>query len=129
MTDVSNYKDLIDSRDVISRIDELTEELAAYPSDANDEMDQDGEAMREELDQLKNLAEEASNYASDWGHGETLIRDSYFKEYAMDLADDIGAVSADAHWPNSCIDWDQAARELQVDYTAIDFGGVAYWIR
>jgi hypothetical protein len=29
----------------------------------------------------------------------------------------------------SCIDWDQAARELQVDYFDVDFDGVTYWIR
>jgi antirestriction protein len=34
------------------------------------------------------------------------------KAFAQELADDIGAVDTDIGWPNSCIDWDQAAREL-----------------
>ena len=29
----------------------------------------------------------------------------------------------------TCIDWAQAARELRMDYTSVDFDGVTYWIR
>jgi hypothetical protein len=76
------------------------------------------------------LAEEAEGYASDWADGAAvLIRDSYFETYAQELADDIGAINSDASWPNDCIDWERAARELQMDYTAVDFDGVTYWIR
>lgn len=63
------------------------------------------------------------------GHGESLIRDSYFEEYAEQLADDIGAIDRNAKWPVNCIDWEKAARELQYDYTEVDFDGEAYWIR
>jgi hypothetical protein len=66
---------------------------------------------------------------SDWQYGAQLIRDSYFKRYAMKLADDIGAIDHDATWPQTCIDWDQAARELQMDYIPVDFDGVDYWVR
>jgi hypothetical protein len=58
-----------------------------------------------------------------------MIRDSYFKEYAQEFAEDIGAINKNASWPNTCIDWDQAARELQMDYTSVNFDGVTYWIR
>ena len=74
------------------------------------------------------MADEAEGY-SDWLHGATLIRDSYFKTYAQQFADDIGAVNSEAGWPNSCIDWEQAADELQMDYTAIEFDGVTDWVR
>lgn len=130
MNTISNTDDIIDSRDVIARIESLeserdadpenrtAEEWAAYyPDDAA------------ELAALTSLADQAEGYASDWHHGEVLIRDSYFKEYAMQLADDIGAINRDASWPNTCIDWDQAARELQMDYTAVEFDGVTYWVR
>jgi len=86
-------------------------------------------ADAQELRDLKALAEQAEDYALDWAYGETWIRDSYFKEYAMNLAVDIGAVNANATWPNNCIDWDRAARELQTDYTSVEFAGVTYWIR
>ena len=32
-------------------------------------------------------------------------------------------------WPYTCIDWEQAARELRYDYTSVDFDDVTYWIR
>lgn len=85
---------------------------------------------------LLKLAEEAAQYAPDWEHGETLIRDSYFKEYAQELAEDCAPFPRNSPegkalemWPYRCTDWDQAARELQMDYTAVDFDGVTYWIR
>jgi hypothetical protein len=64
----------------------------------------------------------------DW-YPVTLIRDSYFKDYAQELAEDIGAINSDASWPNNCIDWDKAARELQMDYSSVEFDGVTYHYR
>lgn len=118
--EITNSEDVIDSRDVIARI-------AALESDAEDGVLLEGEA--EELAALKALAAEAEGYAADWQYGETLIRDSYFREYAMELAEGLGVIPAGLSWPCTCIDWDQAARELQMDYTAVDFDGVTYWVR
>lgn len=87
------------------------------------------EDEREELSQLRELAEEASGYAADWEHGEALIRDSYFETYAETLADDIGAIDSNATWPLNHIDWEAAADELKIDYTSVSFGGVDYWVR
>jgi|SRR6185369_3316708 len=125
-TSISNAEDVIDSRDVIARIEELESELEAEHDDSevDDVLD-----MKAELAILKALAEEAEDYAGDWRHGEALIRDSYFVEYAQQLAEDIGAIDKAASWPNTCIDWEQAARELQQDYTSVEFDGVTYWIR
>jgi len=132
---ISNYDDIIDSRDVIARIAELREEIAGIEGDEFDfakiggPEDPVSSDLRDELAELEALASEGENAAPDWEHGETLIRDSYFKQFAQQFADDIGAINAEASWPNSCIDWDQAARELQMDYTPIEFGDVTYWIR
>jgi hypothetical protein len=141
---ISNSDDIIDSRDVIARIDELREEREALQerfdeakesqSPAAIEQTEDELATwdaenAEELKALESLADEASGYAADWQYGEALIRDSYFKTYAQELAEDIGAINRDATWPNNCIDWDQATRELQMDYTSVSFDGVDYWIR
>ena len=154
MATFDKYSDVIDSRDVISRIekleaerealDETVEEMdadynrASYGEDGteHDALIQARKALEEwdddnadELRILKALADEASGYAADWLYGKALIRDSYFRDYAMQLAEDIGAIDSNASWPNTCIDWDQAAREHQMDYTAVDFDGVTYWIR
>lgn len=116
---VDNNDDIIDSRDVIDRI----AELESIPVIDREPEEQD------ELDALSALAEEASGYAPDWEYGEALIRDSYFVEYAQQFAEDIGAIHTDAQWPVYAIDWERAARDLRIDYTAVDFDGVTYWIR
>jgi hypothetical protein len=143
MTDtISNTDDVIDSRDVIARIDELTAEIEGAYDEARGDVEEyppivewmeraDNPLQDEiaELEKLKALATEAEGYAADWHHGETLIRDSYFEEYAQELAEDCGMIERDVKWPYTCIDWEQAARELQMDYTSVDFDGVTYWVR
>jgi len=119
---ISNDDDTIDSRDVIARIEELASELR----DEDCLSKEDGEELRT----LRALAEEAEGYAADWHHGETLIRDSHFKDYAQELAESTGDVDfSKLTWPLTCIDWEQAARELKMDYTSVEFDGVTYWIR
>jgi hypothetical protein len=86
------------------------------------------EEEQEELEALEALAAQCEGYG-DWEHGEALIRGSYFEEYAQELAEDIGAIDRNASWPNTCIDWEQAARELAMDYTQVDFDGVTYLMR
>lgn len=109
----TNTDDIIDSRDIIEAIAELRE--------SRDDMTT--------LAALEAVAECASDYAADWQYGETLIRDSYFEDYAQQLAEDVGAIDPHAQWPMTCIDWQRAARELRMDYTAVDFDGVTYWVR
>lgn len=122
MREITNSDDIIDSRDVIERI----RELEAQQDDAEDgELD---DYEEQELADLRELASDGERLA-DWTYGETLIRDGYFEDYARDLADDLGLIASDAQWPATCIDWAQAARELQMDYTSLDFAGETYWAR
>lgn len=130
---ITNDTDIIDSRDVIARIAYL---------EASDCQEPDGEGCasvdacpscygdaEEELKALKDLQDEAEGYAGDWRYGAALIRDTYFTEYAEQLAEDIGAIDRNATWPLSHIDWEAAADELKTDYTSVSFGGTDYWIR
>ena len=123
-TPPTNMDNVIDSRDVIERIEELEAEIEIETEDEG-EPDPDGV---EELAILKALADEGEG-SPDWPHGETLIRDSYFEEYAQELAEDCCDMLDTNQWPLHCIDWEQAARELQLDYISIEFDGVDYWIR
>lgn len=66
---------------------------------------------------------------SSWTYGVTLIRDSYFEDYAQQMAEDIGAINRDATWPLNHIDWEAAAEALKGDYTSAEFDGVTYWAR
>jgi hypothetical protein len=127
-TTVDNYQDVLDSRDIEERISTLEELRDAAAEGSMDPME---ENESEELAALIELRDEAQGYSEDWKYGSTLIRDSYFQTYAQELADDIGATNSEAaqSWPLTCIDWEQAARELQQDYTSVEFDGVTYWVR
>jgi hypothetical protein len=149
MGEIRNDQDVIDSRDVIERLEEL--EAIALPvynvETQTDEFDpsidkDEREEARRELFALRELIDQAEGYAEDWSYGVVLIRDSYFEEYAQEWASDIGAYGhplymepgtrpqdMSTRWPFTCIDWEQAARELQDDYTAVNFDGVTYWVR
>jgi hypothetical protein len=124
-TPITNNMDLIDSRDVIARIRYLNIGYLDAPGIKCDEADIED---LEELKALTALAEEASG-SPDWKYGEALIRDSYFQDYARELAEDCGMLKDSNTWPGRCIDWDKAVKELQYDYISVDFGGIDYWIR
>lgn len=127
---VDNSQDVLDSRDVVERVEELRDELDHEGEDLSGATLYDEDEERAELATLEALLEQLSWAGSDRPEdGLTLVRDSFFQEYAMELADDLGVLPAEYAWPTSCIDWVQAARELQMDYTPVEFAGVTYWVR
>lgn len=80
----------------------------------------------EDLSRLERLHEQAVDYVTDYNYGATLIRDTAFKDYTIELANDI--CTQEFHsWPFNCIDWDFAAEELKYDYVEVDFGGISYY--
>jgi antirestriction protein len=140
---ISNTDDVIDSRDVIARIEELEGERGALVSDLEEAdetniiesehaakiaitaWDEENEA---ELKALEALAEEAEGYAPDWRYGAALVRDSYFEDYARELLEDCGDIPRNLpHYIE--IDWEATARNIRADYTEVDFDGVSYWVR
>jgi len=135
MREISEGDSIIDSRDVIKRIEELEDERAASTSTEGTpeeiehsltEWDEGEEG--EELARLNKLADQGEG-SPDWPYGEALISDDYFEEYAQELAEDIGAIAKDAPWPASYIDWKAAAEALQQDYMSVEYGDTTYWIR
>jgi hypothetical protein len=124
-TEIAEGDNIIDSRDVIQRIEDLENER----ENTDDKETWDNEEDGVELRSLKALAEQTSGYADDWTHGKVLISDDYFETYAQELAEDIGAMPDTSAWPARCIDWKQAADELKQDYTAVEYGATTYWIR
>ena len=132
---ISKYDDIIDIRDVITRVEHLRQLHEPKPVDLgpNDNW-QDQDTLFAELTELETLLDDLKDsggderWEGDW-YPSTLIRDSYFKDYAQQYAEDVGAIRDDVHWPCTCIDWDQAARELQMDYSATEFNGMTYWYR
>ena len=150
---ISNTQDVIDSRDIIARIDELetvegmlqddiieaqealeSSEGARAEMQAGKELEEArgtlvdfNEENEEELSSLKAITEECENY-SDWNHGETLINEMYFTEYCMDMLVDIGYLPSDM--PSFiAIDEDQTAENMKDDYMTVDFDGTEYFMR
>jgi predicted nuclease with TOPRIM domain len=137
---VNNNQNIIDTRDLIARIEELEGEIAELEEE-RDELDEDEDGAERldeiqdelkyknaELEVLKDFAFDAE-YSPDFEYGETLIRDSYFTEYAQQFAEDIDVIPKNASWPLQFIDWEAAADALKQDYRRCDFDGVEYWVR
>lgn len=151
-TTIDNSESVLNSRDIIERIEELGAERDSFtgPCTACIESGEckgelcpecDGTGEREdatawavanpedaaELAALSKLAKDGEG-AADWHHGETLIRDDYFTKYVRELLEDCGEIPRDLpHYV--AVDWHKTAENVRVDYFPVDFDGVTYWIR
>jgi hypothetical protein len=117
---IRNTADVIDSRDVIERIEWL----------------QDQERTAEESEELTGLLAVAKEgeASPDWNYGEALIRESYFTDYIEQLIDDCYSLPEEMNsgvwpWRHITIDFEAAAEEAKADYIEVDFDGVTYLIR
>jgi len=134
--------DILYVRDIIARVEHLRELRDSLTDDDQPETLQPGtitrredvEAEMEELTRLESLLSDLEGGGGDeewegsW-YPVTLIRDSYFEDYARDFAEDIGAISQNMAWPCCHIDWAAAAESLQMDYSSVEFDGTTYWYR
>lgn len=84
---------------------------------------------RADLTAIIELVDELDGCCEDWSYGAFFIPDHRWVEYAEEYADEIGAVERNASWPNNAIDWQQAADELAMDYTTVEFDGETYYVR
>lgn len=134
--EISNTDDVIDVRDIIARVEQL--EPIRQPGAVDLGNYDDNHTAQDDLfAELATLESLLSDLVGNGGDHEwrdewypvTLIRDSYFEDYARELADDIGAVDREATWPNTYIDWEKASEALQQDYSTIEFEDVTYWYR
>ena len=138
---ISHLDDIIDVRDIIARVEELREERDDLQTALDGGSQEDINALAEwETDNAEELAELESllddlngmggdeQWEGDW-YPVTLIRGSYFQDYAQELAEECGMIDTNAKWPMTCIDWEQAARELKYDYSSVEVNGVTYWTR
>lgn len=78
------------------------------------------------LDDLKGNGGD-EQWRGDW-YPITLIRDSYFTHYALELIEDCEGIPRNL--PDYiAIDWAATARNIRVDYTPCEINGVTYWYR
>lgn len=95
---------------------------------------QEWEFTQEEQDELQALEDLLDSIEGDgdikfegrWFPSE-LIAEEYFEDHAKKLAE--GLYDNMDNWPFTCIDWEQAASELQHDYISVEFEGDTYYYR
>lgn len=149
MADINYNDDILDSRDLDERLEEL-EELEEALKDAisefedlsDDEDTPNSDLLAaedactraredfgdEERAELKMLQEARDEVGSEWSHGETLIADSYFIDYAEDMIKDIGDLPREL--PGYiAIDWEATAENIKVDYSYLELDGNKFWYR
>lgn len=150
MSNFSKTDDVIDSRNIIERIEELQSDRLALEEALEEAesalLEDDTEENRlivdearadltawdnsddaEELKILEKLAEDAHGYNLDWEHGIVLIHESHFVEYTKATIIECGYISRDTpDW--IVIDWEETAENVKVDYTEVDFDGETYFL-
>lgn len=122
MDTISNMDDVIDSRDVIDRLEQLQAEYDGFENDSEIKNWPD----LGEYTALSSLAEQGEQSAPDWNYGEQLIRESYFEQAMDEMVADYYELPKDLpSWMNITYDYEA----LKQDYTEVDYGGVTYLIR
>lgn len=131
-------ENVLDSRDLAARQQEIEDEyeldyeVYTGPAEFAAHIRETDEDVADEYELLYAVNEDgrATFGAGDWDEGAViLVLDDYFEDYAEQLASDIGAISDDAGWPLSFIDWSAAADALRQDYTSFTYDGHEYWGR
>lgn len=127
MTAIDNSEDVLDVRDIIARYEELEalfdgREDGGISAEEVEEMN----ALKAFLDGLKGYGGD-EQWEGDW-YPATLIRDTYFEDYARELVEETGDMP-DGFPSYIEIDWEATARNIRIDYSACEFDGVTYWYR
>jgi antirestriction protein len=115
------------------RTQDLTELAKQWADEVEEDAVGDSTPYRELCEELgiDTTPQALEDFADDYEP--TLIDRADFKEYAMELAEEIGAYpsggTSGLDWPLTCIDWERAARDLAHDYTMVSYEGRDYYIR
>ena len=127
MANIDNFEDVLDARDIMARVEELEEERDEEDGPGlSDEDAQELATLSAFLEDMKGAGGD-EQWRGDW-YPVTLVRDSYFTDYAQELVEECGYISKDfPSWIE--VDWEATARNVRMDYTPADFDGVTYWFR
>lgn len=115
--------DIIDIRDIIERFEELED---IFHDDVTDDEKDEFTQLQTILDDLKGNGGD-EQWRGDW-YPVTLIRDSYYTEYAEELVKDIYNLPSDI--PAFIeIDWVKTGENMLVDYSETEIDGTTYYYR
>lgn len=112
---------LIDSRDVIARLDFLTvlDETGALDSDDRIEMF----ALERAIENIDRFSVEGA------AAGVTLIRDEFFVEYVQSLAKWCGDIPEANRRSPVVVDWEATAESYRKDFASLELAGARYWFQ
>jgi hypothetical protein len=125
---VNSSQDIVNVLDILGRIKEL-EHIDGIDNDITaEEAEHDSlEEERFELMVLRSVVDQVGYERCDGGV--SLIRESFFVEYAQEYARDTGLISGDIfEWPLNYIDWTAATEDLKQSFTKIDWDGIVFYV-
>lgn len=127
-TNLDLNADIIDTRDIIARVEELAEELTNYTATAAEHP----ELAEEHAELCAILADLKGNGGDEQWDGDwypiTLIRESHFTDYVQEMLEDCGVIPANLpHYVH--IDWQRTAHDVGMDYSTTEIDGVTYRYR
>jgi len=128
MKEITPDDNIIDSREVNKQFKKLTKER-------NKLSGSDLEKWKDEYEKyckrLGNLIKQGEfTFGVEWEYGVTLINDDYFKTYAEEFANDIGAIDSKRYdWPINFIDWDGASDSLKSEYIDLEWHDSTFYGR
>ena len=91
---ITNDMDVIDSRDIIDRLEEMEADLREQyeseetPLTFNEWLEDTKDEDIDDYLTLKEFAEKCEQYSSDWEYGVILIHEDYFHEYMDQMIED-----------------------------------------
>lgn len=109
--------------------DERDEELEEAVTDAETALESAqadfGPDEQTELNELETL----ENEISDFRHGEQMIPEGDFEDYAREMVEDLGSIPGDLPaFIRNNIDWSGVAKDLSADYTIVTYQGEDYYV-
>lgn len=119
LREISNRDDLVDSRDVLARVEELESDRIGW-----------------ELMELRDLVAQLRTVGGDRPEdGQTLIRENHLADYVKELymectdQDLLRQVQEQLEGPWKHVDWAAVAEDERSDYTEVTWAGVTYYVR
>lgn len=120
--EITSDASVIDSRDVIERLEELQAEREHDGDEVSDTSETD-----DEFEMLTKLAQELEG-ESEWEHGLALINEDYWVKYCQEMLEDCGDLPKGV--PSYIvIDWEATADNLKADYSEVEIGGETFYYR
>ena len=103
-------------------VDDISDLIDYLTSQSRDEENYEEEERDEFLSQIYALDELKNNGLEEY------VKESHFKDYAMELAEDVSNIKFD-QWPAAYIDWDEAVKALEMDYAEVSVNDEKFWAR